>query len=156
MRRPLPGLINSQGIQKSSHEGTAVLAPEPITVPFEFSDSTTGLYRKCFQTHRVNAVWVQVARKVWVLIFCVYLKTGASAQQGTFQFNDAFLDDLFAVCAQFGGVMYTVHYCWRFPYSPCLLQFGLHCDQLRRLVGPTHSLKLTTIMASLIARGRMF
>lgn len=102
--RLLPGLINSQGIQKSSHGGTAIMGLEAITTPFDCSDDATGLYAKCHKTFRVTAAWVQVAPKIRLLVFSLYLKTAASALADVVKYNEEILTDVFSICSQFGDI----------------------------------------------------
>lgn len=100
----LPGILNSQGIQKSSHGGTAILAPEPLTMPFNPAEDCTGLYSKCFESHRVVAAWTQSCPKIRVLVFSLYLKSGATNLADVQRYNEDILADVFTICAQFGDI----------------------------------------------------
>ena len=100
----LPGLLQTNGHVRTAHGGTAVIAPAAITAPLLSSQDATGLYQKIFDTHRCNAVWLQVTRNIRALVFSFYGHTGASSDHAAFEANEALLADLFIIAQQFGDI----------------------------------------------------
>ena len=88
MGAPLKGTIRSDGSSTTMNGGTAILAPPEISQAFSSESDATGLYTSLFNTHRANACWIQVTPSQRALVFCVYAKTAASANQQVFDFND--------------------------------------------------------------------
>ena len=104
MGAPLKGTIRSDGSSTTMNGGTAILAPPEISQAFSSESDATGLYTSLFNTHRANACWIQVTPSQRALVFCVYAKTAASANQQVFDFNDDLFSNIFLIAAQFGQV----------------------------------------------------
>ena len=100
----LPGIISQKGFSRTPHGGTAILAPEELTIPFSPSDDSSQLYEKVYASKRVNAIWVQVRPRVKMLIFSFYGQSGASTEKSAFDFNCDLLSDIFTICSQFGDI----------------------------------------------------
>ena len=100
----LPGLMMSNGRQRTQHGGVAILGSRELTFPFDPKTDATGLYSKLFQTKRAVAVWVQVTPKVRALVFSIYCQTAASALPQAFDYNETLLSEIFQIVAQFGDI----------------------------------------------------
>ena len=92
------------GKHRVSHGGTAIVAPAQATCPFDPKTDVTGFYLELFLANRCNAVWMQVTRRIKVLIFSVYCQTGASSDQRIHEKNDDILQKIFAIASQFGDI----------------------------------------------------
>ena len=104
MCAPLKGTIRSDGFHTTMNGGTAILAPPELSSPFCSTEDYSGLYQNLFNTHRTNACWVQVTPSLKALVFSIYAKTAASANQQIFDYNDKVFADIFSIAAQFGDI----------------------------------------------------
>ena len=104
MCAPLKGTVRSDGLHTTMNGGTAILAPPELASAFAFEDDCTGLYKPLFNSRRANACWIQVTPSLKALVFSIYAKTTASANQQIFDYNDSVFADIFTIVAQFGDI----------------------------------------------------
>ena len=100
----LPGFIQKTGGSRIAHGGTAILAPPQLATTFDTAADQTGLYGKLFDSNRVHAVWIQVTKKIRLLVFNVYARTGASSSDSIFDENNELFADIFLIASQFGSI----------------------------------------------------
>ena len=130
----LPGILRTDGHLTTTHGGTAILAPETTTRPFTQADDISNKYDSLVKTTRVCACWSQVSPSVRVLVFSIYARSGASANQELFDQNEALLKDVFEICAQFGDIPILI--AGDFSNLPFKLPVGRFCSALSSLVRP--------------------
>lgn len=100
----LSGIMRTDGHHITMHGGTAIVANSCFTRAFDPSEDISGKYTQIFSTKRANACWIQATPSIRVLVFSVYAKSGASANQEILEQNDLLLADILEVSAQFGSI----------------------------------------------------
>ena len=100
----LTGLITENGVQRTPHGGTAILGPQELCQPFHKDHDLTSKYDQLFSSKRCNATWVQVTHEIKILVFCFYGQSGASTDKSIHESNNALLETIFEISAQFGEI----------------------------------------------------
>lgn len=134
----LPGILRTDGHLTTTHGGTAILAPEITTRPFTQADDASNKFDSLVKTTRVCACWSQVTPTVRVLIFSVYARSGASANQELFDQNEALFKDVFEICSQFGDIPILIAGDFQtcpsnYPSIATALQFNRWFDPLQTI-----------------------
>ena len=110
----LPGILQTNGVLKSGSGGTAILASQHTTSPFDPKSCET--YRCLFATKRVVAVWVQVNTHTKMLVFSVYARTAASKFPEVHAENDQLFHNILECASQFGPIPIVI--CGDFQLNP--------------------------------------
>ena len=134
----LPGLLQKNGKHRVAHGGTAIVAPKETTTAFDPSWDTTKIYTKYFEANRCNACWVQVTRKIRVLVFTIYAHTGATSDQHILEQNDTMFAELLEMCSQFGEIPIIFagdlqHEPLQYPSLSNAIRFGHWNDPLMQI-----------------------
>ena len=81
--------MRSDGHHVTMHGGTAIVANNNFTRPFDPAEDASGKYTQVFSTKRANTCWIQATPIICVLVFSVYAnKSGASAKQEILEQNN--------------------------------------------------------------------
>ena len=100
----LPGLITSHGIRRTPHGGVAILAPAPLTKPFQPSEDSSGHYKELFNSKRVVACWIQILPATKLLLVNIYAQTAAASDARIHDYNNSLFSKIFEIIAQFGDI----------------------------------------------------
>ena len=94
---------DKNGLFKSPHGGTAILASGSLCRPFIEADDSTGIWTSLKKQTRISGVWCQVLPKLRVLCWSIYGYT-QNADGSYRTLNDFLLQQIFLISSQFGDI----------------------------------------------------
>ena len=94
---------DKNGIFKTPHGGTAILAPGELCKKFDVNDDSTGLWKNLSESTRICGIWYQVLPKLRILCWSFYGQTFCS--DGSHKaINNFLLEQLLIISSQFGDI----------------------------------------------------
>lgn len=94
---------DKNGVFKTPHGGTAIVANDSLCRPFVEADDATGIWATLAKQTRITGVWYQVLPRLRVLCWSFYGHT--QNNDGSYKtLNDHFVEQLLLISAQFGDI----------------------------------------------------